>query len=176
MGIGSLSCTSESRRSQKAVHQHPKNCPPSQLQPAGFVGRVNKGCQSFQSVVLPPGQVISHGSEAQVLELLSLYLRHFALSIASYFVYTLIYTLPKRLGTDRSVHRLSYSRCLCAAPLLKQEEQWHRISKHPCPCVLPPILRTDDLGLDSSLDLATSCLSVMLDNTVVVQHQTEAWV
>lgn len=139
------------------------------------MGRVNKGCQSFQSLVSPPGQVISHGSEVHVLELLSLCLLHFALSIASYFVYTRIYTLPRRLGTDRSVHRLSYSCCRCAAPLLQQEEQWHRISKHPCPDVLSPILRTDDLGLDTSLDLAISHSSVMLDNTVVVQHQIGAW-
>lgn len=33
---------------------------------------MNKGCRSFQSVVSPSGQVISHGSEVPVLELLSL--------------------------------------------------------------------------------------------------------
>lgn len=151
VGIGSLICISESQRSQKAVHQHPKNCPPSQLQPAGFVRRVNKGCQSFQSLVLPPGQGIGHGSEVHALEPLSLCLLHFALSIVSYFVCTWIYTLPRQLGTDRSVHMLSFHTVCVQLPSCNKKNKCAplaRISKHPRPCFLPPILRTDDLGLE----------------------------
>lgn len=86
-----------------------------------------------------------------MLEPLSLCFLHFALSIVSYFVCAWIYTLPRQLGTDRSVHVLSYSRCLCAAPPCNRKNKCAplaRTSKHPCPYFLSPILRTDDLGLE----------------------------
>lgn len=95
--------------------------------------------------------MISHGSEVHALEPLSLCFLHFALSIVSYFVCVRIYTLPRQLGTDRSVHVLSYSRCLCAAPPCNRKNKCAplaRTSKHPCPYFLSPILRTDDLGLE----------------------------
>lgn len=67
-------------------------------------------------------------------------------------------TAPPGANTEESARdrqkcaQLSYSHCLCAAPLLKQEEQMRSTGTDYQSILVrtscPPILRTDDLGLE----------------------------